>query len=189
MHSLNRKGASMEKCLIGIFLLSVSLAGCLPNGPETPDPEMSAFDSSLTVLARMKSASRNSYVYENKRESVFGFGTTTLVTVKDGHVIRREITGYHYDDDKPPLVKVIDTTVIETGVDLGSHWIGEDPVTLDSLYARCRASLAVDNAKNRIYMQRDSLGILSMCGHVEKICQDDCFDGFKLSKVEWAKQP
>ncbi|MEP1487999.1 MAG: hypothetical protein ABJK28_06200 [Algibacter sp.] len=148
------------------------------------------YDNSLKAWQNLKQSNGTSYKYEVKFGSVFGFGSQTTITVKDGIVISRTYEAYSIYDDNGQYTtwenRIITETYYEDFDNLNTHDNGAQSLTVDELYTLClKDYLNVDSSKNTIYFSVDNSDIIEACNYYPHGCQDDCTIGIGISDFEW----
>ncbi len=113
-----------------------------------------------------------------------GFGTKTTLTVQGKKVIARAYEAYTQDGNTGETT--VTESWLEEGSAIGSHDVGADPVTIDTLYATCRSDvLSQSPLANTIYLEFRDDGVLRSCEYVPKDCLDDCSSGVNISILEF----
>lgn len=132
---------------------------------------------------RLSAEHKNSYRYSILELSVTNYGSETTITVKNGKVTARNYEAFLISQDGSRIVL---STYSEKKKDLGTHAEGALPVTMDDLYDTCLGDyLIVDPETNTVYFDTNETGVISLCGFVPELCQDDCFVGFEISNFSW----
>lgn len=169
---------------LGLLVVAAGLAGCDGSMPDT-EQEKAAVTSQKQWEAEKKQHA-NSYTYTVRFNSAFGFGSTTVITVTNGTVTGRDFEAF--TTDGATGTKTVTGSWSETAADLMSHQEGAEAVPLDVIYGRCREQwLTVNTKNNRTYFEKEHNGIISVCGYVPKGCQDDCFEGVRISAFAWLR--
>lgn len=144
----------------------------------------SEFDESLSQWRQLSAQFNNSYVFSLVQSSVFGFGSTTTITVENGAVTQRAFEAYQRTDT--PGEKEITRSWVENQDELNSNDEGAPPMTIDEIYNACdKDILSVNPADNFIDFKTDANGIIRLCTFFPKNCADDCNVGFVLGSFEW----
>ncbi len=168
---------------LGLLVTMTSLTGCDQSTPDT-EQEKGAV-TSQRQWEEEKPRHENSYRYTVRFSSAFGFSSTTIITVTDGNVTGRDFEAFTISGTG---TKTVTQRWSETAGDLMSHPEGAEAVTLDVIYGRCRQQwLTVNTKKHKTYFEKEHNGIISLCGYVPNGCQDDCFEGVRLSAFEWLR--
>ncbi len=184
MNALVRQfGRRTGRIGLGLLLTATSLVGCNSSIPNT-EQEKGAV-SSQRQWEEEKPRHENTYRYTVQFISAFGFGSTTIVTVTNGTVTGRDFEAFTTNSTG---TRTVTQRWSETTGDLMSHPEGAEAVTLDVIYGRCRQQwLTVNTKKHKTYFEKEHNGIISLCGYVPNGCQDDCFEGVRLSAFEWLR--
>jgi hypothetical protein len=163
--------------ILMIFVFSASLSAC---GEEIAYG--TAFENSQEAWVTAKAQHAASYRYESEISSFTGYGELTVITVDDDDVVRRRFASY---EDLAFRANRLEAWVEEAN-ELGSHLSGGPVLTIDALYARCRADiLTVDPDENEISFTVDQRGLLDTCTYVPKGCLDDCEEGVRISAIDF----
>lgn len=151
---------------------------------DSEGPFESEFEKSLDVWTSEKKEFGNSYAFTIRVTSVFGFGSSTKITVRKGEVFSREYESFRFDEETQTTE--ITNSWVENQSELNSHSEGAKPMTLDEIYGSCKtAILSVNEDENFIFFRAENNGILSTCSYVPKNCADDCAMGFNIVSFEW----
>ena len=167
-------------CLLGGADNLPTIAGHFGDRLEGLPPERQ-LDSSLKALEMMKENTGGAYRYRSSFSSWTGYGAETWIWVAGGAVTRREFSSRYRDSLG---MERSGPAWTESGTEVGSHAEGHPPVLVDSLYRLCREILAADTTHRRMYFSLDRDYILSSCGSVHALCQDDCYEGISI-EVRW----
>lgn len=132
---------------------------------------------------KLKDQHEDSYHYEVNTSSWTGFGTETSLTVENGVVTARQYEEYRINQETGEREQVDFYT--ESGSELGTHEKGAAVATIDELYTSCKPYLRVNESENKIYFETDANGIMNLCGFVPRNCADDCFNGIRLTFLDW----
>lgn len=144
----------------------------------------SEFEKSLDAWNVQKNREGNSYRYTARVSSVFGFGSSTTITVQNGEVVSREYEAFVFNPQTQE--EEITSTWTENKSELNTHEEGAEPLTLDEIYGTCRRDiLSVNQDDNFINFEAENNGILSICTYFPKNCADDCSVGFFIVHFEW----
>ena len=141
-------------------------------------------NNSYRVWLSYKNSIHNSYSYTQYYGSVFGFGTEIKIAVKDGKFISRDLTltRYHADDtNKKDTLKRWHEDVSS----INTHGAeARDLLTIDDVYDQSRKVwLKADVKKNTVIFEANNNGLISSCGFIPNGCQDDCFNGIKITSI------
>lgn len=96
----------------------------------------SEFDRSLSVWKDVKKEYDNNYNFTVTASSVFGFGSQTVITVKNGKVFSRQYESYRYDHETGEE-EITDTWFEDENI-LNTHDEGAIAMTLDAVYNSCK---------------------------------------------------
>jgi hypothetical protein len=168
----------MKRTLLILLTAITMLSACKKDGIAKKDE----FETSFEKLQDFKKSSANSYTYITKTGSVFGYSSTTTITVTKGVITGRDYKAYRLNDDHQ---SVLYQSWAETQTTLGSHTGGGEAFTLDQIYDKAKNEwLKADTKTNKIYFETDANGLISSCGYVPNGCQDDCFNGITISSIQ-----
>lgn len=168
----------MKRSLLLLLTAITLLSACKKDGIAKKDE----FQDSYEKLQDFKKSSANSYTYIATTGSVFGYSSTTIITVTNGVVVGRDYKAYRLNDDHQSVLYLSFT---EDQKSIGTHTQGQEALTLDQVYAKAKNEwLKVDTKANDIYFETDGNGLISSCGYVPKGCQDDCFNGIHISSIQ-----
>lgn len=145
-------------------------------------PALVDFKKSEALWEHLAEIHQDSYIYEVAYHSWTGFRSNTEITVVHGKVISRR-----YDETGGHLLEGQEKhSYKETGNAIGSHQLGASASTMEQLYEKCANDyLKVDYEDNNVLFASDINGIMSLCGHSPKFCEDDCFHGIRISSFSW----
>lgn len=141
-------------------------------------------NNSYKIWLSYKSSIHNSYSYTQSYGTVFGYNTEIKTGIKNGKFISRDLilTRYYQDGSgKKDTLKQWH----EDASNFNTHGIAAgDLVTIDDIYEQSRkVYLKADVKKNMVIFEANNNGILSSCGYIPNGCQDDCFNGFKITSI------
>ncbi|MEK6155648.1 hypothetical protein WIW50_20480 [Flavobacteriaceae bacterium 3-367] len=170
----------MRPLRIFLVVMALTLFSC-----ENDDTAFtSEFDQSLSQWRQLKAQFNNSYVFSLVQSSVFGFGSTTTITVQNGVVTQRAFEAYQRTDT--PGEKEVTRSWVENQDELNTNDEGAAPMTIDEIYTSCdKDILSVSPDDNFIDFGTDSNGVIQLCTFIPKNCADDCIVGFVLDSFEW----
>ncbi len=179
-----------NKLLLFIFTLSLCFLNC--DTDDSKSKNILAYNSSLNSWKTLKQTNGTSYLYEVSTASVFGlgFGSKTVITIKNDVVISRVYEAYSlYNINNEYLGydnRLILKTYSENAENLGSNNEGASPVTIDDLYATClNEYLSVNSNSNTISFEVDDFNIIKDCYYEPNGCQDECLFGVRLTDFQW----
>lgn len=174
--------------LWGLFVIVFVLSACsleaLKDNLVVTGESGYNYRDSRKQWMRLKAEHKNSYQYSILELSFTNNGSETTITVKNGKVTARDYEAFLISEEDGS--RTILSTYSEEKKDLGTHTEGAPPVTIDDLYDTCLAKyLTVDPETNTVYFDTNESGVISLCGFVPDLCQDDCFVGFDISGFSW----
>tara|TARA_R110002050_G_scaffold4573_1_gene22076 strand:- start:57604 stop:58155 length:552 start_codon:yes stop_codon:yes gene_type:complete len=177
-----------SKLFLFAFIISLCILSC--DNDSLKSKNISEYSRSLNTWNTLKEINGTSYTYEVSSGSVFGFGSTTQITVKNNIVISRVYEAYSiYDNDNNYVGydnRIISITYSENSENLGSNDSGASPVIIDDLYTTCLNDyLSVNSSSNTIGFEVDDSNIIKACYYVPNGCQDDCSTGITLTDFKW----
>lgn len=172
-----------------ITLVLICNLSCDTNS-DTNYKNVKEFETSLESWKRLKLDNGTSYTYEISMGSVFGFGSTTKITVKNNLVVSRSFESYSiYDESNNYLShenRLITSSYTETPETIGTHDRGASPLTIDEVYNTCLNDyLFVDTDTNQVIFAVDDFNLIKDCYYVANGCQDDCSIGIMITKFDW----
>ncbi len=168
----------MKKSLLLLLTAITLLSACKKDGIAKKDE----FQTSYEKFQNFKKSSANSYTYIATSGSVFGYSSTTTITITNGVVIGRDYKAYRLNDAHQSVLYISWT---EDKSSISTHTQGQDALTLDQIYTKAKNEwLKVDTKANDIYFETDANGLIASCGYVPKECQDDCFNGIHISSIQ-----
>ena len=161
--------------LLGLLLVSLMFS-C----DKTDIDFENDFEKSQKAWKAFKKSSGNSYKYTVVFSSWAGMRSETTITVSNGKIVQRE-----YKYSKRENLTVIDEFQwIENENEINTHKdAGAEPLTLDEIYAKAESDWLVKRDKATTYFEAKNDGMISSCGYVNDGCQDDCFNGIKISYI------
>lgn len=146
-----------------------------------------SYNQSLSEWQKLKALHGDSYTYQISFQSWTGSGFQSDFRIEQGFVTERSYSKLTIDSAGTKSVKLIYN---EKGTAVGSHEEGPAPLTIDELYHNCANEfLNVDKKSNSLYFAADESGVLKTCGFVPKGCQDDCFQGIRITSFAWIPKP
>lgn len=160
-----------------LLVLFTALCSCKKDDGLDPD-----FEKSYAAWQGFKSSWNNSYEYSVVTQSFSGYKTETILTVKEGQVIRRAFLG-KYADGSGPVVSRPEERWTEELIELGSHQGGAALLTLDEVYARVKQQWLSKDKDVKMHFQVSNQGMISTAGYTPKGCMDDCFAGIKIGFI------
>lgn len=140
----------------------------------------SEFDKSYEAYQKYKKENANSYKYTVTSSSWTGTRSATTITVFNGQV------EYRSYEAKTPLAdgkEQTDTKWSENKDELNSHDEGYEASTLDQVYERAKKDWLIKRKDAKVYFEAKNNGLISSAGYVPDNCQDDCFNGIRISEI------
>ncbi len=174
--------------LCGMFVLVLMLNACsmeaLRENLVVTGESGYNYTQSRRQWIKLRAEHKNTYRYSVLEISVSNYGNETAITVEKGKVTTRVYKAFTISEVDGS--RSIYSTYSEKNKDLGTHPEGAPAVTIDDLYDTCLGEyLSVDPDGNTIYFDTNDAGVISSCGYVPDLCQDDCFVGFDISFFSW----
>ena len=177
------------------ILFAGVMAGCLSDAPEEGPglrgyfkddlaglEHQAMLDSSFKALELMKAASGNSYAYSRPFGGFFdGTSSLTINTVARGEVVKREYSSSHRDSTGRTRKG---RSYTETS-QVGAIEEGAPAVTLDSLYAECRAYIAEADSLDKVWLFLDRNYIIKECGSTPHGLQDAGGAQVRINGLRW----
>jgi hypothetical protein len=131
-----------------------------------------------------KDSSHNSYRYMVANGSWTGYGSETIITVREGKVVGRSYVAKRTIHNGTAVVTTVLDEWTETESQLSAHDRGAAAVTLDKIYETARQDWLQKRDDASTYFETNNRGMISSCGYVPDGCQDDCFRGITISFIE-----
>lgn len=165
----------MSFCLLFLAVVSFS---CKKSKLEyEPD-----FRKSYKEWMDFKNLHGNSYEYTAVGSSWVGISWQTVITVKNGVVMKRHYTltvPADWQGQIPP--EELEWT--EDGSSIGTHDGGSPAMTLDEVYQKASDDWLKKRDHTTTYFETKNNGIISTCGYRDDYCADDCFVGIVITSV------
>ncbi|HLQ99913.1 MAG TPA: hypothetical protein VK102_06015 [Sphingobacterium sp.] len=161
--------------LIGFFILSCK---------KEHFSNENEFLKSEKAWLSFQETSQNSYRYTTTGSSWSGASWETTLTIKKGKVIHRKFRFTHEEglENIPENEREWEEKESELGIHNNSS---AAPVrTLDKIYDLSKNVWLKKRKDVTNYFETENEGMISLCGYVEKSCQDDCFIGVRISNIE-----
>ena len=169
----------MKKLNTILILLFALLFSC-----DNKDSFDSDFLKSLRAWENAKKTQGNNYEYISESSSVFGFGSSTQITVSNGVVVSRSYERYTLSENTRE--KIVTDSWTENSSELNTHEEGAPILSIDEIYFRCKNEiLSVNKDQNYISFRAENQGLLSSCTYFPKNCADDCAVGFVITSIQW----
>ncbi|WP_066633574.1 hypothetical protein [Labilibacter marinus] len=171
-----------------LLLAFILIAGCKKEDGDPFDNIKGesgiSYNKSKSFWNDMKKENGNSYEYETTFTSWTGFGSTTTFKVEEGVVTERTYTEFNADEGASGEIQL--ESYKEVGDEVGDHEKGAKPVSIDELYESCASEFLVAcPCDNTLYFETESNGLMNLCGFVPDGCQDDCYQGVRISSFSW----
>lgn len=174
----------------------------------------SAFEKSERAWLDFKASSANNYSYTVTGSSWVGQSWETKLDIRDGKIVKRSFhynwiggqgrpdggwteetvkaaflaLGYTVEEFEArfPEGALAEGEWVEEVKDFGSHSNSPAAVlwTLDEVYSFAKATWLAKRSDATTSFEAKNKGMISRCGFVPNGCQDDCFNGISISKIE-----
>lgn len=170
-----------HKIFFLFLILFIALSGCKKEAYHYQND----FEKSYTTWLSFKAKTNNSYQYVVGGGSWTGMGWSTTLTVQEGKVMERSFR-LSVPDDWQGDIPEEHREWAETGDEVGSH---QDtpaalPITLDEIYEKGKTFWLLKRKNAKTYLSAENDGLISQCGFIIDGCQDDCFNGITITKIE-----
>lgn len=166
------KHHSLLACLL---IITAVLVACNKHGLTHADD----FYKSYIAFSDFKRSSHDSYRYTVTGGSWVGYGWQTTITVTGGKVTQRS-----YSFTPTPGRSYTPKQWTENENEIGTHRDGDEAVTLDVIYGKAETEWLRKRDGASVYFETKNNGMISTAGYVMNGCQDDCFVGIYISKIE-----
>lgn len=163
-----------------IFLLLAAFASCKK---ETIEHNADYAKSYRTWLS-FKDSSNNSYRYMVSQVSWTGYGSETIITVKNGKVVQRSYVRKYGEHNGSTFVITVLDQWTEGQNQLSTHSEGAAAVTLDAVYEKAKHDWLLKRDNAETYFETRNNGMISLCGYRDKNCMDDCLTGITINFIE-----
>ena len=165
-----------------VLIILISCKKPLLITPKESFEFQNEFNESFNTWVAFKNKNNNSYQYTIDTGSWSGNSSRSVLIVEKGNVIGRSYKSFKIN--YPDEIKVIEEWV-EDKNSLNTHTSGVSTATLDQVYEYAKKNwLAVDTAKNHVYFETNTNGMISLCGYVPIGCADDCFWGIWITEIK-----
>ncbi|RYG15423.1 MAG: hypothetical protein EOO07_15455 [Chitinophagaceae bacterium] len=169
----------MKKNLYLLLLIITSFTACKKDDIVYDD----AFQKSNKAWLAFKKESNNNYSYTVTFGSWTGYSSNTIIVVKNGKVVERSFKSQTINY-KPTGMEIVEReNWTETATNLNTHQSGAENLTLDEVYAKAKSSWLLKRKDAETFFEANNNGMISSAGYVEKGCQDDCFNGIKITAI------
>lgn len=165
------------------FFVLLLIAGLSPSCKKSDIAFESDLERSYKIYTAFKASTNNSYRYQVNTVSWTGYSTETMISVKNGKVIRRAYVAKNVIGGPTPQITIIEQWVEEEG-SLNTHTTGAATLTLDQVYEKARTEWLLKRKGAKTSLQTKNNGMISSCGFVEDNCADDCFNGISIASIE-----
>ncbi|RYF26235.1 MAG: hypothetical protein EOO42_01995 [Flavobacteriales bacterium] len=171
----------MKKNLYLLLVLIVtSFAACKKDDIVYDD----AFRKSNRAWLAFKKESNNNYSYNVSVGSWTGYGSNTIILVKNGKVVERSFKSQNITYTTTGMEIVERESWTETATNLNTHDNGAaTTLTLDEVYAKAKSIWLVKRKDAETFFEANNNGMISLAGYVENGCQDDCFNGITIVSI------
>lgn len=142
------------------------------------------YEKSLKEWREFKKISGNSYQYTVLRTSWVGMSFQTVITVKNGKVIRRKFTWIVPNDWSTQIPEdQREWTEEENEINMHKESGAADAMTLEEVYDRAKNDWLKKRENVTTYFETENNGLISTCGYRENNCADDCFVGINITSI------
>lgn len=169
-----------KKNYLLILLIGFLFTSCKKNEIEYQN----SFEKSQQAWLDFKSTSNNSYQYTVTGSTWAGASWETTLSVTNGKVTRRHFKYTHLREDYNISEDQQEWTETEKELNSHEHTSAAATITLDEVYETAKNVWLKKRTNGKTYFEANNNGLISSCGYVEDGCQDDCFNGIKISKIE-----
>ncbi|KAA2243805.1 hypothetical protein F0L74_15125 [Chitinophaga agrisoli] len=169
---------------LSIYLFTLLLMGTLFVSCDKSDINYeNDFDKSYKAWENFKASSQNSYRYMVVFGSWTGYGTETIITVKNGQVTGRSFVGKGFVNGQNTTPTVVEEWT-EDESSINTHEKGAAAITLDEIYNKAKTDYLLKRDDARTYFETNNNGMISSCGYTPENCADDCFNGVTIQYIE-----
>lgn len=168
-----------KHCLFMFLLLGTLFTAC----KKSDMAYESNFEKSFKTWTEFKASSNNSYRYQINTSSWTGYSTETIITVKDGKVVKRSYVSKSMGNP-PSNQLVIHEEWTEEGTTLNTHASGAKTMTLDEVYEKAKTDWLLKRKDAKTSFETNNSGMISSCGYIENNCADDCFRGITIASIQ-----
>ncbi|MEE1944880.1 hypothetical protein VRU48_07175 [Pedobacter sp. KR3-3] len=165
------------------FFVLLLLAGLFASCKKSDIAFESDFARSYKTYTAFKSSTNDSYRYQVNTASWTGHSTETIITVKNGKVVKRAYVAKNISGGPTPQIVVVEQWIEEEG-SLNTHANGAATLTLDQIYEKARTVWLLKRKGAKTSLETKNNGMISSCGYVEDNCADDCFNGISIAFIE-----
>ncbi len=140
-------------------------------------------ERSYKTYTAFKTSTNNSYRYQVSTASWTGYSTETVISVKNGKVVKRAYVAKNVVGGPTPQITILAQWIEEEG-SLNTHSNGAATLTLDQIYEKARTEWLLKRKGAKTSLETKNNGMISSCGYVEDNCADDCFNGISIAFIE-----
>jgi hypothetical protein len=193
----------MKKLFHFLFIL-ILICGCSKDELQYQND----FDKSYNAFQKLKKETNNTYRYQTNIHSFYdGISREYTFEIVKGVVTKRSFKFTEIGNIKRPEIgwteesarlafKATDYTDeaianlisklewVEEKDQLGTMEAPLNIWTLDQVYDKAKEEWLIKRANAQIYFETNNNGLISLAGYISNGCQDDCFTGIKIIKVE-----
>lgn len=172
----------------GLVLTIISIYACKTSKGITLENKAleQQYNTSLETWNKLKKKHDNSYTFTVIYSSWVGYRATTKIKVKKGKIVSRMFSENKQKEDGRGFTGEEALVYEENETNINSNERGFTGVTIDRLYSDCAEySLVVDEEVNTITLNTNEEGVITQCGFRDKMCMDDCFQGYTLGEIVW----
>lgn len=163
-----------------IFLLLTAFTSCKKDSIE----HNADYAQSYRTWLSFKDSSNNSYRYMVYQGSWTGYGSETIITVKNGKVVQRSYVHKQVVHNGTAIVTTVLDQWTEEEDQLSTYQEGATPVTLDTIYEKAKHDWLLKRDDAETYFETRNNGMISLCGYVPDGCMDDCLRGITINFIE-----
>lgn len=169
-----------------LYVLTLLIAALLSSCKKSDIEYENSFEKSHRAWLDYKKTNDNSYSYTVTGGSWTGVSWETNLLVLKGEVISRRFRYTHIDDLIKKSMPSERLEWVEIQGELNSHQAtpAAEVVTLDEVYMRAKNDWLKKREGARVIFETNNKGLISSCGYIPDGCQDDCFSGITISKIE-----
>ncbi|HLS39114.1 MAG TPA: hypothetical protein VK023_12670 [Sphingobacterium bovisgrunnientis] len=193
----------MNKLLHFLFFTLI-LIGCGKDKLENQND----FEKSYATFQKFKKETKNTYTYKTTVQSYYdGIVREYTFEIVEGVVTKRSFMFKEIGNNKRPetgwteesarlafqATDYTDEAIanlisklewVEEKDQLGTMEAPLNIWTLDQIYDKAKEEWLIKRANAQIHFETNNNGLISLAGYVPNGCQDDCFTGIKITKIE-----
>lgn len=169
-----------------LYVLTLLIAALLSSCKKSDFEYENSFEKSHRAWLDYKKASDNSYSYTVTGGSWTGISWETNLLVFKGEVISRRFRYTRVDDLIKKNIPAEQLEWAEMEGELNSHQTtpAAEVITVDEVYKRAKNVWLKKREGVKVIFEANNNGLISSCGYIPDGCQDDCFSGITISKIE-----